>query len=284
MCTGEAAARRGMARQPTISGMAAPLNLRQLNEQIVACTRCPRLTGHCRKVAREKRAAYRDQTYWGKPVPNFLCKDRPRLLIVGLAPGAHGANRTGRMFTGDRSGDFLYQALHEAGFASQAESVSRDDGLEMYGAVITAACHCAPPGNKPTVQELANCAWYLSATFDAMLAPKMGREPGVLKHASPNGPDRQRSVPVAGVGVLTLGKIAHDAVLREYRARGWIKRLSEAPFGHGRVYFERAVQPGGPPPTLCCFHVSQQNTFTGRLTQPMIQSVLQRARQILREA
>ncbi|MCC6682888.1 MAG: uracil-DNA glycosylase [Phycisphaeraceae bacterium] len=262
--------------------MAAAYSLLQLNEQIVACTRCARLLGHCRKVAREKRAAYRDQTYWGKPVPNLLCRDRPRLLIVGLAPGAHGANRTGRMFTGDRSGDFLYRGLHEAGFASQAESVSRDDGLAMLGAVITAACHCAPPGNKPTAQELAHCAGHLSATFDAMLVSRKDKGSGVLP---PEAKRVSSKVPAgAGVCVLTLGKIAHDAVLREYRARGWIWHLSEAPFGHGRVYFERVGQQGGPPPTLCCFHVSQQNTFTGRLTQAMLRTVLNRARQILGQA
>jgi len=239
----------------------ADVHLDQLNRQIVACTRCDRLVRHCRAVAAQKRAAYRAQTYWGRPVPNLLPARRAadaRLLVVGLAPGAHGANRTGRMFTGDKSGDFLYRALHEAGFASQPTSTGLDDGLQMRGAVITAAGHCAPPGNKPTPAELANCAAYLAATIDAMPALRV---------------------------VLTLGKIAHDAVLREYRARGWIASLSAAPFAHGAVHFEAeasrsrpsAVSPG-PPVTLCSYHPSQQNTFTGRLTAAMLLDVLRAAR------
>lgn len=228
------------------------VSLTQLNERIVRCTRCPRLVKHCASVAQTKRAAYRDQEYWGKPVPNLLPGDDPRaarLLIVGLAPGAHGANRTGRMFTGDKSGDFLYRALHEAGYASQPTSTGLDDGLVMTDAVVTAAGHCAPPDNKPTRQELANCAAYLASTIDGMPRLRV---------------------------VLTLGKIAHDAVLREYKARGWLSTLSEAPFAHGAAHFT-CRWTGGPPATLCCYHPSQQNTFTGRLTPAMLTSVLRRA-------
>jgi uracil-DNA glycosylase family 4 len=229
--------------------------LQQLNERIVACERCPRLREHCQSVAREKRAAYRDWDYWGRAVPNFLPSradgtnqpERARLLMVGLAPAAHGANRTGRMFTGDRSGDFLYRALYEAGLASQPEATDRDDGLVLYDIVITAPLHCAPPANKPTRQELANCSDYFEQTFDAL--PQLR-------------------------GVITLGKIGHDAVLRLYKQRGWIRALSDHPFAHGAVHtFDHGV-----PGILCTYHPSQQNTFTGRLTPAMLREVFQRAR------
>jgi uracil-DNA glycosylase family 4 len=160
--------------------------LQNLQKQIVACTRCARLIRHCRRVAREKRRMYREWTYWGKPVPSFG-DPRAGLLILGLAPAAHGANRTGRMFTGDRSGEFLYRALYEAGFASQAESRQRDDGLELRDCYITAALRCAPPENKPLPKELRNCQPYLERELELLECVR---------------------------AVLALGKIAFDAYLR----------------------------------------------------------------------
>jgi uracil-DNA glycosylase family 4 len=229
--------------------------LQMLNERIVACERCPRLRAHCEQVAQVKRAAYRDWTYWGKAVPNFLPAsangtarpERAKLLLVGLAPAAHGANRTGRMFTGDRSGDFLYRALYEAGLANQPEATDREDGLALNDIVITAALHCAPPANKPTREELAQCSDHLEATFDALTELR---------------------------GVITLGKIAHDAVLRLYKQRGWINKLADRPFAHGALHtFETHQAPG----ILCTYHPSQQNTFTGRLTAEMLREVFARA-------
>jgi uracil-DNA glycosylase len=240
----------------------------RLNRSIIACQRCPRLIEHCRKVAHEKRASFRDWDYWGRPVPN-LGDAGGRLLIVGLAPAAHGANRTGRMFTGDRSGDFLYRAMHRAGFASQPTSTRRDDGLTLIDCAVTAAAHCAPPGNKPTNDELANCAGWLEETFDAM-----------------------RDLRV----VLCLGGVAMKAVLKLYRERGWIDTLSVCKFGHG-AEFEVAGEKKGkgerkgsakpqaagrrPPLILCSYHPSQQNTFTGRLTDAMLLGVFRRARKII---
>jgi len=223
---------------------------KSLQQSIVACDRCERLIAHCAEVAREKRAAYRDERYWGKPVPDFG-SPRARLLIVGLAPGAHGANRTGRMFTGDRSGDFLYRALHETGFASRPESVRRGDGLAMQDACVTAAVHCAPPGNKPAREEFEACAVHLTATFDAMRALR---------------------------GVVALGGIAFRAALLQFRQRGWLEPGNAPRFGHGA--FSRAP---GRPFLLASYHPSQQNTFTGRLTPAMLRAVFARAREELRE-
>ncbi|MEX2214385.1 MAG: uracil-DNA glycosylase [Phycisphaeraceae bacterium] len=230
------------------SGMSS---LSQLNEAIVACRLCPRLIKHCRIVAVEKRAAYRNDIYHGLPVPNLLSKDAVKLLIVGLAPGAHGANRTGRMFTGDRSGDFLFRAMFETGFANQAVAVSLNDGLQLIGAVITASAHCAPPGNKPTPEELARCTPFLERTFDLL--------------------------PQARV-VLCLGRLALDAVLRLYKSRGWIARQADYRFGHGTL-FDSFTGEGKPPAILCSFHPSQQNTFTGRLTPKMLREVFEQARE-----
>jgi uracil-DNA glycosylase family 4 len=223
----------------------------ELNRRIVACETCPRLRAHCLNMAEVKRASFRDQTYFARPLPNFGDPEA-RLLVIGLAPAAHGGNRTGRMFTGDRSGDFLYAAMYAAGFANQPTAIHAGDGLELRDVMITAACHCAPPDNKPTPEEIGNCAPFLDETF--ALLPRLGV-------------------------VLCLGKIGYDAVLRYYRRRGWIDRLSPYAFGHGA---EHPI-PGahGAPVVLCSYHPSQQNTFTGKLTAPMMRAVFERARAII---
>ena len=218
-----------------------------LNREIIACQACPRLARHTREVAAIKRRAYRDEEYWGKPVPSFG-DPRARLLIVGLAPGAHGANRTGRPFTGDRSGEYLYRALHRAGFANQAESRSVDDGLELHDAWITSAAHCAPPDNKPTLAELRRCRGFLD------------REPALLPRLKV---------------VVALGKIAFDAWRAVLRARGDETRGWR--FGHNVVHPAQPV-------VVCSYHPSQQNTATGRLTDAMLDDVFQRAREIIRSA
>jgi uracil-DNA glycosylase family 4 len=223
----------------------------QLQKRIVHCERCPRLRKHCEQVAQEKRAAFRDWTYWGRPVPN-LGDLQGRLLVVGLAPAAHGANRTGRMFTGDRSGDFLFAAMHKAGFASQAEARHADDGLELIDAVITAAAHCAPPGNKPTAAELETCcSTHLRDTFNLM--------------------------PNLAV-VVALGGIAFDRTVRLYREQGRLTNRPKPRFSHGELTRET-----GAPPILACYHPSQQNTFTGRLTFEMLVAVFERAGEIARQ-
>lgn len=245
--------REGAKRSERAGAVTAvtPVPLAQLNNQIVTCTRCPRLVSYCRRIAREKRASFRDQVYWGRPVPNMLPThpERAGLLIVGLAPAAHGANRTGRMFTGDRSGDFLYRGLYEAGFANQPTSRAADDGLELRDAVITAAGHCAPPDNKPTPAELAACRPFLSATIDAMPALRV---------------------------ILVLGGLAHAAVLREAKHRDWLPPGPLPRFGHGaRFTLRNGIH------LVCCYHPSQQNTFTGRLTPQMLTGVLHETRALL---
>ena len=220
----------------------------QLQRSIIACEKCPRLRNYCRRVAQEKRAAYRDQTYWGKPLANLGSADA-RLLIVGLAPAAHGGNRTGRMFTGDRSGDFLFRAMYGAGFANQPASVGLGDGLELIDAAITAVAHCAPPDNKPLPEEIANCSEWLRETFDLM--PRLA-------------------------GVVCLGRIAFDACLRFYGSRRWLAPGPRPKFGHGALY-----EQAGAPFLLACYHPSQQNTFTGKLTPPMMKSIFQRARDLI---
>jgi uracil-DNA glycosylase family 4 len=218
----------------------SPLDLDDLNTRIIACGRCPRLRQHCRAIAKEKRKSFRDWDYWGKPVPNFG-DPRARVLVVGLAPAAHGANRTGRMFTGDRSGEWLYRALHKAGLANQAESTSRDDGLHLHDCMITAVAHCAPPENKPEKHELLACEPFLSRTFD--------------------------SLPL--LVIIALGSIAWSASLAEVKRKGWYTQKGAAPrFAHGaRVELE------GGRILLGSYHPSQQNTFTGKLTEPMFDSI-----------
>ena len=223
-------------------------SLAAVSRAVIACERCPRLRAHCEQVAREKRRAYRDQTYWGRPVPGFG-DARARLVIVGLAPGAHGSNRTGRMFTGDASGDWLYAALHHAGFASQAESVARDDGLILSDCWITAAGRCAPPGNRPTLAELDRCREYLAAEL-ALL-------------------ERTRVV-------LALGRIGHEAWLK---ASGWWARLpsrARPKFAHGAE-----TRMGDGVTLLASFHPSRQNTQTGKLTPAMWRAVFARARRLV---
>ena len=221
-----------------------------LQRRIVACTRCPRLREHCTRTATEKRAAFRHETYWGRPLANLGGPDA-RLLLVGLAPAAHGGNRTGRMFTGDRSADFLFRAMHDTGFASQAESVHKDDGLRLIDAAITGVAHCAPPDNKPLPAELVNCGTFLRETFDLM--------PNVRV-------------------VLALGRIAFDATLKLYAQRGWLTKAAAKPkFGHGIA--SRFAD--GVPHLVASFHPSQQNTFTGRLTPAMMRDVFETCRRLI---
>ena len=222
--------------------------LRVLNEEIVACRQCTRLVKYREKVAREKRRAYRECEYWGKPVPGFG-DTQAQLLILGLAPAAHGGNRTGRMFTGDRSGDFLYAALHKAGFANQATSLHRKDGLQLKNAYITATCRCAPPDNKPLPREVSNCRGYLE------------REIEILKPRA----------------ILALGKIAWDGYLEILKRRGVIASRALYKFAHGA---EAEVAPGTPH-LFGVYHPSQQNTQTGRVTPAMYASVLRRIRRFL---
>ncbi|MEQ9411890.1 MAG: uracil-DNA glycosylase [Fuerstiella sp.] len=221
----------------------------KLNYSITVCERCPRLITHCRKVAAEKRAAYRNEDYWGRPVPNFG-DPAARLLIVGLAPAAHGANRTGRMFTGDRSGDWLYRSLYTTGFASQPVATSQDDGLTLIGCAITAPCHCAPPANRPTPEELSNCAPWLAECL--------------------------RILPVRVL--VALGGIAWTAVWKHFRQTAADDLLPQRTpkFGH-----RAEVQLTNQLTLLGSYHPSQQNTFTGRLTRPMLNSVFRRAAGIL---
>jgi uracil-DNA glycosylase family 4 len=197
-------------------------------------------------VARIKRRAYRDHAYWGRPVPSFGDPDAS-LLILGLAPGAHGANRTGRVFTGDRSGDLLYRVLHATGFASQAASLSREDGLRLNGAYITAAVHCAPPGNKPAPEEIRNCRGYLERELDSL--PNLR-------------------------AVVALGKIAFDVYLSILRDRGIIRSRSAFVFAHNAAHH---IGPGHPV-LVSSYHPSQQNTSTGKLTEKMLLDVFRRVR------
>lgn len=219
-------------------------SLSQLNRALIACELCPRLITHSRKIALEKRRAYQSETYWGKPVPSWG-DPRARVLLVGLAPGAHGSNRTGRMFTGDGSADFLTPALHRAGFANQSTSLHRDDGLRLNDLYVIAAAHCAPPDNKPTPQEIANCRPYFIQHLRLLKRVRV---------------------------ILALGKIAFDSVLATL-AEMEIEIPSPRPqFSHGAEY---AV---GPYALIGSYHPSRQNTQTGRLTEAMFEEVFMRVR------
>ena len=222
--------------------------LERLERRIIRCERCPRLRAHCREIARIKRRAFRDQTYWGLPVPGFG-DPGARLLIVGLAPAAHGANRTGRMFTGDSSGDWLYAALHRHGFANRGKSRARDDGLRLSDAWITAAARCAPPGNHPTPEELANCRPHLAAEIRLLARVRV---------------------------VVTLGAIAHQAWLR---ASGWWEKLAPGDRPRFGPRIESTLPDGMI--VIASYHPSRQNTQTGRLTRAAWNAVFARARRRL---
>jgi uracil-DNA glycosylase len=226
----------------------AALTLETLNDQIVGCTLCPRLRTHCAEVARVRRRAYADWEYWGRPVPSFGDPEA-RVLALGLAPGAHGSNRTGRPFTGDGSGDFLYPVLHEAGFASQPNSVSRHDGMILTGLWITAVARCAPPANKPTPEELRNCAPWLD--------------------------HEMRLLPNLRV-VVCLGRIAFDGLLAHEARVGTLPARAGFVFAHGAEY----TLPSGLV-AIASYHPSLQNTNTGKLTRPMLLKVFRRARKLV---
>jgi uracil-DNA glycosylase family 4 len=212
-------------------------------QRVLTCRRCPRLVSWREEVACVKRAAFREDDYWGKPVPSFGDPDA-RVLVCGLAPAAHGGNRTGRIFTGDRSGDWLYAALHRAGFANQPISVHRDDGLRLHDCYITACVHCAPPANKPTTEERDSCLAFLEEELGYLTRVRV---------------------------IVCLGAFAWDGALRALKARGHCPPRRPC-FGHG------AEADVGPYLLLGCYHPSQQNTFTGKLTRRMLDGIFRRAR------
>ncbi|GGG94029.1 uracil-DNA glycosylase [Silvibacterium dinghuense] len=236
-----------MANKSTGKCVEAGAALDVLNAKVVACTRCPRLRTYDLEIAAKKRRAYLDQEYWGLPVPSFgdPCA---RVLIVGLAPGAHGSNRTGRPFTGDGSGDFLYPVLYEAGFASQPKATGRDDGMKLRGLWITSVGRCAPPDNKPLPQELAHCAPYLDEEMAALSRMRV---------------------------IVCLGKIGFDGVVQHLQRTGEIARRGELKFGHGVEY----KLPSGRF-LMASYHPSLQNTNTGKLTAPMFLAIFRRAREL----
>jgi uracil-DNA glycosylase family 4 len=230
--------------------------LADAHDAIVSCERCPRLRTYCAHVAREKKRAYRDETYWGRPVPGFG-DPAARLLLVGLAPAAHGANRTGRVFTGDGtggSGDFLMAALNRTGFANIPTSARPDDGLQLTDAYIAAAVRCAPPDNKPLPEEIARCLDHLDSEVRALSNVQV---------------------------VVALGKIAFNAWLQLLRRRGVAIRPRPR-FGHGEVYSPIPTTSYTPPTVIACFHPSRQNTNTGKLTSAMMVDVFRQARRRLR--
>jgi len=222
-------------------------SLPHLHHRLISCSRCPRLVAHREQVAREKVKRYREWDYWGRPVPSFG-DPQARLLIIGLAPAAHGGNRTGRVFTGDRSGDWLYEALYEAGFASQPTSVHRDDGLQLRDCYITAAVHCAPPENKPLPEEFTACRPYLLQELTLLKRVRV---------------------------VVALGQVAFAAYLTARRELGLPVSSPVPRFGHGYMFTLNETT------LLGSYHPSQQNTFTGRLTREMFQAVFRNARKLV---
>ncbi len=224
--------------------MSSALPLEQLASEVIRCRRCPRLVAWREEVASNPRASFRDESYWGRPVPGFG-DPAAWLLVVGLAPAAHGANRTGRMFTGDRSGDWLYRALHKAGLASQPTSVSRDDGLELLGTYVTAAVRCAPPGNRPSIAERESCRPFLEKEMDLFTSVRV---------------------------IVALGGFAYGQTLRILGGRGLSIPRPRPKFTHGR---EVAVGPNVV--LIASYHPSQQNTFTKKLTEPMFDRIWRRA-------
>ncbi|PRW62175.1 uracil-DNA glycosylase [Actinopolyspora mortivallis] len=250
MCDSCAGPRRRPLTDP--AGLAPAMSsLAELDERVCDCAACPRLVEWRQRVAAEKRAAFRDQHYWGRPVPGFGPVDAS-VVIVGLAPAAHGANRTGRMFTGDRSGEFLYRALFDVGMASAPRSESADDGLRLYGVRITAPVRCAPPANKPTPAERDTCRPWLARELE-LLRPTL------------------RSV-------VVLGSYGWQALLPVLSAGGWAVPRPKPEFGHGVRHTLRDGD-GHELHLFGCYHVSQQNTFTGRLTPEMLRGVLQNAKE-----
>ncbi|MFA5836600.1 MAG: uracil-DNA glycosylase [Bellilinea sp.] len=221
----------------------------ELNLRITVCRLCPRLVAYREGIARAKKRAFRDWEYWGKPVPGFG-DPHARLLVVGLAPGAHGSNRTGRMFTGDSSGDFLYAALHRVGMANQPTTVNRDDGLRLRDVFITAICRCAPPDNKPTPEEIRTCQPYLEAEMSLLSGFQ---------------------------GIVALGSLAFHQVLAIYRSKG--HPVGREDFAHNAFY----DLGDGLPWLLASYHPSRQNTQTGRLTPAMFDAIWQRAKRLLDE-
>lgn len=225
--------------------MSAGSELKNLNQRIVQCRKCPRLLKHCASVAADPPARHRGEKYWGKPIPGFG-DAHARIYVVGLAPAANGGNRTGRIFTGDRSGDWLYGTLHAVGLANRPESVSRDDGMELYGVYIGAAVRCAPPGNKPLRGEFENCHPYLAREYEILSGAKV---------------------------IVALGSIAYNSIKKVLRVKiPALGKFRFPPFGHGRT----AQLPNGQT-LICSYHPSQQNTFTGKLTRRMFLDVFQKA-------
>lgn len=228
------------------------MSLSTLRRQIVSCQRCPRLRAYCARVAREKRAAFRDDVYWGRPVPGFGDR-RARVLVLGLAPAAHGANRTGRVFTGDRSGDFLMRAMHGAGFANNPTAQHAKDGLKLSDAYISAVVRCAPPDNKPTPKEIRSCQPYFEAELDLLTRVRV---------------------------VVALGKVAFDAYWRLMAERGIVPRPKPR-FAHGVVVIGGGDASKRAPALVASYHPSQQNTNTGKLTPAMLVDVFKKAQKLL---
>jgi len=221
-----------------------------LNRAVIGCRKCPRLVAWREQVARQRRRAYREWAYWGQPVPGFGDR-QARVFVVGLAPGAHGANRTGRMFTGDSSGDFLYRGLHQSGFANQSQATNREDGLALNDLFISAVCRCAPPQNRPTAAEIANCIPYLESEIRLIARIEV---------------------------IVALGRLAFEQILRLYRR--WGHPIPRLKFAHGAQY-----QLGeGLPALVVSYHPSRQNTQTGRLTEEMFAHIWRQVREVLDRA